>query len=57
MEDEMPQIPPAAPTETEISAAFEVNNSSALGTTSCDSHRYKIRFVLIFFLFLALQIK
>ena len=32
MEDEMPQMPP---TETEISAAFEVNNSSTLGTASC----------------------
>ena len=34
MEDEMPRLPPAAPTETEINAAFEVNNGSATGTPS-----------------------
>lgn len=27
----MPQLPPAAPTETEINAAFEVNNSATSG--------------------------
>lgn len=47
----MPQIPPAAPTETEISAAFEVNNSSALGTTVCDNYMWHTFCVNIFFFF------
>lgn len=49
MEDEMPKLPPAAPTETEINAAFETSKGSATGKLFNIIFSFKVIFLRIHF--------